>query len=159
MVGIDESFLKKSPFDLSGGQKRRVAIAGILAMYPKILLLDEPTSGLDPKGKLKILDIIKMYNEKFKATVVVVTHSMEDIYLYANKVLILNEGKVFSFAGVKETFQNMEQLNKIGLDIPEISKIFLKLKEKGFNIPTDVYGVKDAVDIVKNIVLNKEKKC
>lgn len=159
MVGLTENLLKKSPFELSGGQKRRAAIAGVIATEPEILLLDEPTSGLDPIGKTKILNIIKKYNEKFSATVFVVTHSMEDIYLHANKVLVLNKGEVFSYGDVEETFKNVENLQKIGLDIPEISKVFLKLKEKGFLVPTNVYSVEKAVEIIKKIVLKKEKKC
>ena len=159
MVGLSEDLLKKSPFELSGGQKRRAAIAGVIATEPEILLLDEPTSGLDPIGKNKILNIIKKYNEKFCATIFSVTHNMDDIYLYANKVLVLNKGEVFSYGTVEETFKNVENLQKIGLDIPEISKVFLKLKEKGFLVPTNVYSVEKAVDLIKNILLKKEKKC
>ena len=159
MVGLGEDVLKKSPFELSGGQKRRVAIAGVFATNPKILLLDEPTSGLDPIGKRKILEIIKQHNKKFKSTVIVVTHSMEDIYLYANKILVLNKGEIFSYGGVEETFSMVDELQKIGLDVPDISKVFLKLKEMGFSVPVNIYSVEKAVEYIKNIILKRKRKC
>ncbi len=159
MVGLSDELLKKSPFELSGGQKRRVAIAGVFATNPKILLLDEPTSGLDPIGKKKILEIIKKHNEEFNSTIVVVTHSMEDIYLYANKILVLNRGEVFSYGGVEETFSMVDELQKIGLDVPDISKVFLKLKECGFSVPINIYSVEKAFEYLKNIFLKRNKTC
>lgn len=158
LVGLDEKLLKKSPFELSGGQKRRVAIAGVIATSPKILLLDEPTCGLDPIGKEKILNIIKKYNEEEKATVLVVTHNMNDIFSYAKKILVLNNGEIFSYCGVDETFKKFEELKEIGLDIPDIAKIFLKLKKMGLVERNDVYSVEEAFKIIKNILLKKEIK-
>lgn len=158
LVGLDEKLLKKSPFELSGGQKRRVAIAGVIATSPKILLLDEPTCGLDPIGKEKILNIIKRYNEEEKATVLVVTHNMNDIFSYAKKILVLNNGEIFSYCGVDETFKKFEELKEIGLDIPDIAKVFLKLKKMGLVERNDVYSVEEAFKIIKNILLKKEIK-
>lgn len=158
LVGLDEKLLKKSPFELSGGQKRRVAIAGVIATSPKILLLDEPTCGLDPTGKEKILNIIKRYNEEEKATVLVVTHNMNDIFSYAKKILVLNNGEIFSYCGVDETFKKFEELKEIGLDIPDIAKVFLKLKKMGLVERNDVYSVEEAFKIIKNILLKKEIK-
>ena len=158
MVGLDEKILKKSPFELSGGQKRRVAIAGVIATKPKILLLDEPTCGLDPAGKEKILGIIKKYNLEEKATVVVVTHNMEDIFSYADRILVLKRGEVFSYLGVEETFKRSDELQNIGLDIPDITKVFLKLKSMGLLEKSSIYSVEEAVNFLKNILLKKEKK-
>lgn len=158
LVGLDERLLKKSPFELSGGQKRRVAIAGVIATSPKILLLDEPTCGLDPIGKEKILNIIKRYNEEEKATVLVVTHNMNDIFSYAKKILVLNNGEIFSYCDVDETFKKFEELKEIGLDIPDIAKVFLKLKKMGLVERNDVYSVEEAFKIIKNILLKKEIK-
>ena len=156
IVGLTEETLKKSPFEISGGQKKRAAIAGVIAINPKILLLDEPTAGLDPEGKKNILKIIKKYNEEFLATVIVVTHSMEDIYSYANKILVLNEGKVFSYDEIEKTFERAAELQKIGLDVPDVTKVFLKLKERGFNVPLNIYSVEKAVEFLEN--LKKEEK-
>ncbi len=158
LVGLDEKLLNKSPFELSGGQKRRVAIAGVIATSPKILLLDEPTCGLDPMGKEKILNIIKRYNEEEKATVLVVTHNMNDIFSYAKKILVLNKGEVFSYCGVNETFKKFEELKEIGLDIPDIAKVFLELKKRGLVERNDVYSVEEAFKVIKNILLKKEIK-
>ena len=156
IVGLTEETLKKSPFEISGGQKKRAAIAGVIAINPKILLLDEPTAGLDPEGKKNILKIIKKYNEEFLATVIVVTHSMEDIYSYANKILVLNEGKVFSYDEIEKTFERAAELQKIGLDVPDVTKVFFKLKERGFNVPLNIYSVEKAVEFLEN--LKKEEK-
>ena len=156
IVGLTEETLKKSPFEISGGQKKRAAIAGVIAINPKILLLDEPTAGLDPEGKNNILKIIKKYNEEFLATVIVVTHSMEDIYSFANKILVLNEGKVFSYDEIEKTFERAAELQKIGLDVPDVTKVFFKLKERGFNVPLNIYSVEKAVEFLEN--LKKEEK-
>ncbi len=157
MVGLSSSLLGKNPFELSGGEKRRVAIAGILAMDPKILVLDEPTVGLDPAGKEKILNIIKYYNRDENRTVVHVTHSMEDIARYADKILIMNGGKILSFDSVEETFKRASMLRSVGLDVPKIYEVFLKLKDKGFDVPLNVYTIQRALEVVKNIVERKVK--
>ncbi len=158
MVEIDRNLLFKSPFEISGGEKRRVAIAGILAMEPDILVLDEPAAGLDPMGKEKILKIIEHYHKYEKRTVIHVTHSMEDIAKYADKILIMNSGEVVSYDSVDNTFKDVDMLKNIGLDIPQITKVFFKLRKKGFNIPSNIYTVEDAVDIVKNILIEKERQ-
>ncbi len=158
MVDIDRNLLSKSPFEISGGEKRRVAIAGILAMEPDILVLDEPAAGLDPIGKEKILKIIEHYHKYEKRTVIHVTHSMEDIAKYADKILIMNSGEVVSYDSVENTFKDVDVLKNIGLDIPQITKVFFKLRKKGFNIPSNIYTVEDAVDIVKNILIEKERQ-
>lgn len=158
MVEIDRDLLFKSPFEISGGEKRRVAIAGILAMEPDILVLDEPAAGLDPIGKEKILKIIEHYHKYEKRTVIHVTHSMEDIAKYADKILIMNSGEVVSYDSVDNTFKDVNMLKNIGLDIPQITKVFFKLRQKGFNIFSNVYTVEDAVDVVKNILIEKEKQ-
>ena len=158
MVEIGGDLLFKSPFEISGGEKRRVAIAGILAMEPDVLVLDEPAAGLDPIGKEKILKIIEHYHKYEKRTVIHVTHSMEDVAKYADKILIMNSGEVVSYDSVYNTFRDVDMLKNIGLDIPQITKVFFKLKQKGFNIPSNIYTVEDAVDIVKNILIEKGKK-
>lgn len=151
-VGLPENILLKSPFDISGGQKRRVAIAGILAMNPSILILDEPTAGLDPRGRVKILKSIREYHEKTQNTVMLVSHNMEDIAMYADKILVMNKGKIFLFDTVKNIFSNASNLEQIGLTVPSVTKIFLKLKEKGYTVPTDIFTVDQATDyIVKKI--------
>ena len=144
-VGIPEYALEGSPFDLSGGQKRRVAIAGIIAMQPKVLVLDEPCAGLDPEGREQILSQVKNYHKETGSTVILVSHSMEDIANYADKVLVMEQGKVYNYANTEEIFQDAENLSKMGLGIPDITKVFLKLKEMGLDIDTDVYTIPYAV--------------
>lgn len=145
LVGIDEKMLKKSPFDLSGGQKRRAAIAGVMAMKPKILILDEPTAGLDPYGRDKILEEIDNYHEQTKSTVLLVSHSMEDIAKHAEQILVMNKSEVFCFGETADVFKRAEEIEKIGLDIPQISKIAARLRENGVDIG-DVYTVNDAAE-------------
>ncbi len=143
--GITKQMLSASPFDLSGGQKRRVAIAGIIAMQPKVLVLDEPCAGLDPEGREQILSQVKNYHLTTGGTVVLVSHSMEDIANYADKVLVMDSGKVYKYAPTEEIFQDAENLSKMGLGIPDITKVFLKLKEMGVDINTDVYTIPYAI--------------
>ena len=144
-VGIPEYALEGSPFDLSGGQKRRVAIAGIIAMQPKVLVLDEPCAGLDPEGREQILSQVKNYHKETGSTVILVSHSMEDIANYADKVLVMEQGKVYNYANTEEIFKDAENLSKMGLGIPDITKVFLKLKEMGLDIDTDVYTIPYAI--------------
>ena len=153
-VGIPEYALEGSPFDLSGGQKRRVAIAGIIAMQPRVLVLDEPCAGLDPEGRELILSQVKNYHKTPGGTVILVSHSMEDIANYADKVLVMENGKVYNYANTEEIFQDAENLSKMGLGIPDITKVFLKLKEMGVDIDTDVYTIPYAV---KTLLKYKEK--
>lgn len=143
-VGVRNDILQKSPFDLSGGEKRRVAIAGVMAMQPEILILDEPSAGLDPKGRKVISEMIEQYRKNTGSTVIVVSHSMEDVAESADKVLVMNKGKVEYFASVDEVFSNAEHLVEIGLNVPEITKVFLALKKQGYDVRTDIYSVNEA---------------
>lgn len=143
-VGVRNDMLQKSPFDLSGGEKRRVAIAGVMAMQPEILILDEPSAGLDPKGRKVISEMIEQYRKNTESTVIVVSHSMEDVAESADKVLVMNKGKVEYFASVDEVFSNAEHLVEIGLNVPEITKVFLALKKQGYDVRTDIYSVNEA---------------
>lgn len=142
-VGLKESYLEKSPFDLSGGEKRRVAIAGVMAMEPQILILDEPCAGLDPKGRDTVLSLIRNYREKTGSTVMIVSHSMEDIAKIATKVLVLNKGEVAMYGTVDEVYSHGEELAEMGLSIPEMTKLFIKLREKGYNVRTNIYTVEE----------------
>lgn len=149
MVGLDyETQAKRSPFELSGGQKRRVAIAGVLAMKPEVLVLDEPTAGLDPHGRDEILDEIKsLYTEK-GITIVLVSHSMEDIARLATRIVVLDKGSVVMDGTTAEIYDREAELNEIGLDVPDITKVMKRLKEKtGWDIPTNVLTVEEAVAI------------
>lgn len=143
-VGVRNDMLQKSPFDLSGGEKRRVAIAGVMAMQPEILILDEPSAGLDPKGRKVISEMIEQYRKNTGSTVIVVSHSMEDVAESADKVLVMNKGRVEYFASVDEVFSNAEHLVEIGLNVPEITKVFLALKKQGYDVRTDIYSVNEA---------------
>lgn len=143
-VGVRKDMLDKSPFDLSGGEKRRVAIAGVMAMQPEILILDEPSAGLDPKGRKIISEMIEQYRKSTGSTVIVVSHSMEDVAESADKVLVMNRGKVEYFTSVDEVFSNARHLVEIGLNVPEITKVFLRLKEQGYDVRTDIYSVGEA---------------
>ena len=145
-VGLTEDYLEKSPFDLSGGEKRRVARAGVISMKPKVLVLDEPTAGLDPVGKNDLLDLIKHYNKTTGSTVIFVSHNMDDVALVADRVLVLSEGNIVMSGTVEEVYSKGDELLKLGLDVPEITRVLLKLKENGYDVPTDVYTVKQAAE-------------
>ncbi len=147
-VGLKTELLSKSPFDLSGGEKRRAAIAGVIAMNPKVLIFDEPTAGLDPIGREGILNIVKNCREKGGATVIMVSHSMEDIAVIADRILVMNSGSIAMFDTVENVFKNADTLHKIGLNVPNITKVFLKLREQGMDIPTNVYTMDEAVRVL-----------
>lgn len=140
-VGVSKEMLRKSPFDLSGGEKRRVAIAGVISMEPEILILDEPTSGLDPRGREQILELISNYREQTGNTVIIVSHSMDDVAKYATKVIVMNKSKVDNCGTVDEIYENSSHLKEIGLSVPQITEIFIKLREKGFDVSEKVYTV------------------
>ncbi len=142
-VGLKKDLLYKSPFDLSGGEKRRVAIAGVMAMNPQILILDEPTAGLDPKGRKEILDMIVDYRKKTGSTVLLVSHSMEDVAGIASKILVMNKSKVAMYDTVENVFSRADELESMGLSVPQITRIFMQLKAKGIPVDSDVYTVKD----------------
>lgn len=139
LVGLHKENLEKSPFELSGGQKRRVAIAGVMAMEPKVLILDEPTAGLDPKGRDKILGQIKEYHRQKKSTVLLVSHSMEDVAKFADKILVMNKAQVFCYEDTPEVFKRAGELTDIGLSVPQITRVFNRLRQSGIDIRTDVY--------------------
>ncbi|MDR1755049.1 MAG: energy-coupling factor transporter ATPase [Eubacterium sp.] len=138
-MGIREEWLSRSPFDLSGGQKRRVALAGVIAMRPKILILDEPAAGLDPHGRSTVFKRINDYHKSSDTTVLLVSHSMEDIVRYAEKVLVMNKGRIYCFEKTENVFSHYAGIEKIGLDLPQITRVAQKLKECGVDVGDDVY--------------------
>ena len=138
--------LEKSPFDLSGGEKRRAAIAGVMAMEPEILILDEPTAGLDPRGRERVLAMIKDYQKKRGTAVVLVTHSMEDVARVADRVLVMSHGRVAMLDTVQAVFSRAEELERIGLTVPAVTKILLLLRQSGVDVSTAVYTVEQAVE-------------
>lgn len=147
-VGLTEDYLEKSPFDLSGGEKRRVAIAGILSMKPKVLILDEPTAGLDPVGKNNLLQLIKDYNQKTGSTIIFVSHNMDDVAVVADRVIVMNKGKVEISGTIEEVYSQGEKLASLGLDVPEITTVFLSLKKAGFDLGETAYTVDGAVKAI-----------
>ncbi len=146
--GIDEDMLKKSPFDLSGGQKRRAAIAGVLAMRPRLLILDEPAAGLDPEGRDTILNQVSRFHKETGTSVILVSHSMDDVAKYAGQILVMQNGGVSMKASTNEVFSHAEELLDMGLAVPQITKVFLKLREKGLDIETDVYTQKYGAEAI-----------
>lgn len=143
-VGLKGDMVDKSPFDLSGGQKRRVAIASVIAMKPQVLILDEPCAGLDPKGRDSILDMIKEYQRSTGSTVIIVSHSMEDVARLCTKVYVMNGGKVAMSGGVAEVYSRGNELKNMGLNVPQVTDIFIKLKERGVDCKTDIYTLEQA---------------
>ena len=147
-VGFPEELFYQPPFDLSGGQKRRVAVAGVMAMKPRILVLDEPAAGLDPEGRDEILSEVKDYHKKTGTTVLLVSHSMEDIAKYADKVLVMSRKKIAMYDTVEKVFARAPELLELGLSVPQVTKIFLKLREMGVDVPADVYTIPYAVKMI-----------
>ena len=144
LVGLSKEILDKSPFDLSGGQKRRVAIAGVLAMEPKVLILDEPTAGLDPGGRDEILFKIKDMHERMNLTVILVSHSMEDVAKLADRILVMNSGSIEMFDTPSKIFENAERLSQIGLNIPQITQVCDRLRAAGMPLAGGIYTIEDA---------------
>lgn len=157
MVGLDESFYKQSPFELSGGQKRRVAIAGVLAMKPEVLVLDEPTAGLDPRGRDEILGLVSDLHEKQGLTVVLVSHSMEDVARYVSRLVVMNHGEKVFDGTPREVFRHYRELEKIGLAAPQITYAVHALRERGIAVDEDIMTVEEARDAL--LALWKEKTC
>lgn len=155
LVGLKEKYYKSSPFELSGGQKRRVAIAGVLAMRPKVLVLDEPTAGLDPKGRDDILDQIAYLHKQSDMTVILVSHSMEDIARYADRIIVMNKGSVMYNGAPKEVFAHYQELEKIGLAAPQVTYIMHDLKEKGLPVKVNVTTVEEAADEIMQALEKK----
>lgn len=147
-VGIKEKYYRKSPFELSGGQKRRVAIAGILAMHPQVLILDEPTAGLDPRGRDEILDQIQKLHQERKITVILVSHSMEDIARYVERMIVMNKGQVMYDGTPREVFSHYKELESMGLAAPAVTYVVKKLEEKGFAIDTSATTVEEAKEAI-----------
>ena len=143
---------------MSGGQKRRVAIAGVMAMRPRVLVLDEPAAGLDPEGRDTILGQIKAYHEKTGITVLLVSHSMEDIAKYANRVLVLHKAGIAMYDTVEKVFARAQELLELGLSVPQVTQIFLKLRQMGLDIPTDVYTIPYAVKTIQKALAAKQNK-
>ena len=159
LVGLDDSLRKASPFNLSGGQKRRVAIAGVLAMNPSILVLDEPAAGLDPAGRRSMLELIRGIHQS-GVTVVMVSHSMDDVGKYCDRLYVLDHGRIDYEGTPAEVFEHGEELKKIGLDVPECAKLAAILREKGFDIAPGAYRAADVcAEILKNLGKGGDAKC
>ena len=156
MVGLSPELLDKSPFELSGGQKRRVAIASVMAMRPKVLILDEPASGLDPKGREYILGMLKDYHTATKSTVMIVSHSMEDVARYADRILVMNKAKLYCLEETEKVFSRSEELMSMGLSVPQITRVFARLKEMGIEFNKDVYTTPYAVKLLLERLGQKE---
>lgn len=144
LVGLDESYYRKSPFELSGGQKRRVAIAGVLAMNPEVLVLDEPMAGLDPQGRDEILGQISMLKKERNMTIILVSHSMEDVARYVDRLIVMNHGEVVYDGTPREVFHHYKDLEKIGLAVPQVTYLMHALKDKGFDVDTDAITIEEA---------------
>lgn len=152
LVGFPEKYYRQSPFELSGGQKRRVAIAGVLAMRPQVLILDEPTAGLDPKGRDEILDQVAKLHKETGMTVILVSHSMEDVARYVQRIIVMNRGEKMLDGTPKEVFRHYKELEKVGLAAPQVTYVMHDLKERGFRISPDATTVEEAADeIVRSL--------
>lgn len=157
MVGLDyDEYKDISPFELSGGQKRRVAIAGVIAMEPNVLILDEPTAGLDPAGRDDILEHIKFLHEKYNMTIILVSHSMEDVGKLAEKIIVMNDGHIELQGKPKEVFREIDTLERIGLAVPQVTYLMRELKRKGFNVSEDIFTVEKAKSELLNILLKNK---
>lgn len=154
-VGIEDEYFYQSPFDLSGGQKRRVAIAGVLAMKPEVLILDEPTAGLDPKGRDEILDQIAKLRDETGMTVILVSHSMEDVAKYVDRIIVMNKSRVLFDDEPKKVFRHYQELEEVGLSAPQITYIMQSLKEKGLAVDTDITSVKEAKEAILKALKNR----
>ncbi len=158
LVGIGEDFYKRSPFELSGGQKRRAAIAGVLAMDPEVLILDEPAAGLDPLGKTEILETIARLHRERNNTIIMVSHSMEDVAEYADRIMVLDDGKLVYFDSPKEVFRHYEELEKMGLSAPQITYLMGDLKKRGLQVDDSVGTVAEACREILRLWKEKEEK-
>ena len=153
-VGLEDDYFYQSPFDLSGGQKRRVAIAGVLAMKPEVLILDEPTAGLDPKGRDEILDQIAALREETGITVILVSHSMDDVAKYVDRIVVMNQGSVMYDDEPRNVFRYYKELEAVGLAAPQVTYIMQALKEKGFPVRTDIITIEEARDEILRALRN-----
>ncbi|MDE6777319.1 MAG: energy-coupling factor transporter ATPase [Oscillospiraceae bacterium] len=159
MLGIASNLLNRSPFALSGGQKRRVAIAGVMAMRPKVLILDEPCAGLDPKGRNLMLKQIQNYQKQSKSTVLLVSHSMEDVAEFTEKLLVMNHGKLFCYEDTNLVFRKAEELQALGLKVPQIASVMQMLRKKGYDLPEDLYTVEQAKLAILELLRKGDISC
>ncbi len=157
-VGLKPELLSKSPFDLSGGEKRRAAIAGVMSMEPEILVFDEPAAGLDPEGRKDLIKLIKTYREQTDSTVIIVSHSMEDIARIADRVIVINDGEIAMDGTVDEIYSRSDELRSMGLNVPEITSVFTELKKLGYDVPLNVYSVEDGAQIIKSLLKGEVAK-
>jgi energy-coupling factor transport system ATP-binding protein len=158
MVGLDfETYKDKSPFDISGGQKRRVAIAGVVAMEPNVLILDEPTAGLDPKGRDDILMQVKLLHSEYKMTIILVSHSMEDVAKVADRILVMHKGKSILDGKPSDIFKEIDTLESVGLAVPQVTYLMRSLRKKGFNISGDAFTIKQAKEEILNVLRSAGK--
>lgn len=151
IIGIKSEYMEKSPFDLSGGEKRRVAIAGVMAMRPEVIIFDEPTAGLDPKGRENVIDIINGYRKATNATVIIISHSMENMAALADRLLVMCEGRLQMFDTTENVFKNGDKLRSMGLNVPIVTQVFYKLRAAGIAVPDDVFTVERAVQALKAV--------
>ena len=152
LVGLSEDTFDKSPFDLSGGQKRRVAIAGVMAMRPKILILDEPAAGLDPRGRDEILRHIVEYRKTTDSTVIMISHSMEDMAVYCDKILVMSDSKPFLYGTPAEVFGKAKEIESVGLAVPQVTKLMMELRARGFDVRQDIYTVAEAKKEIARLI-------
>lgn len=157
MVGLEDDYFYQSPFDLSGGQKRRVAIAGVLAMKPEVLILDEPTAGLDPKGRDEILGLIKQLQTQTGMTIVLVSHSMEDVANYVDRIIVMNRGKVMLDGLPKDVFTHVSELEEVGLAAPQVTYIMHKLANQGFDVDLHATTIAEAKASILNCIKSKDR--
>ena len=157
-TGVKAEHLNKSPFDLSGGEKRRVAIAGVMSMEPEVLIFDEPAAGLDPRGRAGLINLIKNYRKQTGSTVIIVSHSMEDIAETADRVIVMNKSSVAMQGSVDEVYSRGDELRSMGLNVPEITEIFAKLRAKGLDVPANVYTVEQGAEILRNLTERRSEK-
>ena len=155
IVGLAPELLDQPPFALSGGQKRRVAIAGVMAMEPRVLILDEPTAGLDPRGRDRILDRLKAYHREHGGTILLVSHSMEDVARFASRILVMNQGKVFCYDTPERVFRRSEEIRELGLSVPQITRVFNALRSRGYRFDSEVYTVEYARDLILRYLKEK----
>ncbi len=155
-LGLNKEMASTSPFDHSGGQKRRIAIASIIAMQPEVLILDEPCAGLDPKGRDTILNLIKEYQREKGNTIIFVSHSMEDVAKIASKVMVLKKGELVMYGSVNEVYSRGAELKEMGLSVPEVTDVFIKLREKGIDCRQDIFTVEGAVEEIRRLTEKKE---
>ncbi len=158
-TGVEEEWMNRSPFELSGGQKRRVAIAGVMAMDPEVIILDEPAAGLDPSGREEILGRLKTYQLEKQKTVILISHSMEDVARYADELLVLKQGRAFLHGSVDEVFSDPDKIAEAGLSLPQITRLVRLLRDRGLEIPLSIHSVSDAVFALVALKKERDKIC